>query len=97
LLDGLVYYILISNLILCLAAFGFLISIWYRLRQTKWLILGYFFLFILFYWLDRLVFYQSKDFFRLPFGIVLQIVIGSVLLFGLSRKSVKAYFGESDA
>lgn len=94
LLDGLVYYILASNLILSLTAVGVLIAIWYRLRQTKWLIWSYFSLFIFFYWFDRLVLFQSRGYFRLPFAIILQTVAGLVLLVGLNRKTVKAYFGE---
>jgi hypothetical protein len=94
LLDGLVYYILASNLILSLIAIGVLTAIWFHLRQTRWLIWSYFFSFILFYWLDRMVFFQSRDDYRLPFVIVFQIVIGLVLWLGLSRKSVKGYFGE---
>jgi len=94
LLDGLVYYILASNLILSLIAIGVLTAIWFRLLQTRWLIWSYFLSFIFFYWLDRMVFFQSRDDYRLPFVIVLQIVIGLVLWLGLSRKSVKGYFGE---
>jgi len=97
LLDGLVYYILASNLILSLIAIGVLTAIWYRLRQTRWLIWSYFFFLIFFYWLDRILFFQSRDDYRLPFVIVLQIVIGLVLWLGLSRKSVKGYFGEPNA
>lgn len=97
LLDGLAYYILVSNLILSLAAIGVLTAIWYRLRRTRWLIMSYFSLFVFFYWLDRLMFFQSLDYFRLPFVIVLQVLIGLVLLLGLNRKSVKVYFGESYA
>jgi hypothetical protein len=58
------------------------------------LIWSYFFWFVFFYWLDRLVFFQSQEPFRLPFVIVLQIVIGLILWLGLNRKSVKEYFGE---
>lgn len=94
LLDGLVYYILVSNLTLSMAAIGVLTAIWYRLRQTRWYIWSYFSLSIFFYWLNRLVLFQSRDNFRLPFMIGLQIVTGLVLLLGLSRKSMKVYFGE---
>lgn len=93
LLDGLVYYILVSNLILSLAAIGVLVAIWYRLRQTRWLIWSYFSLFVFFYWLDRWMFFQSQDYYHLPFVIVLQIATGLALLLGLSRKSVKVYLG----
>ena len=94
LLGDLVYYILVSNLILSLTAIGVLTAIWYRLHRTRLLIWSYFFWFVFFYWLDRLVFFQSQEPFRLPFVIVLQIVIGLILWLGLNRKSVKEYFGE---
>jgi len=91
-----VFYILMTNVLLFFAALAALFAIWFRLRTTKWFILAYVALFIGFYWLDRLYFFQSRDFYRLPFGIGLQILIGLIFWFGLNRKSIKAYFGESN-
>lgn len=96
-LGNVVYYVFVSNLILLLAAIGVLLVIWFRSRAARWYILGYVFLFILFYWLDRIAFFQTSGFMRLPFGIGFQLLIGLVLYIGLSRKSVKVYFGEINA
>lgn len=97
LLGNVSYYILFSNLALFLAAVGVLIAIWFRYRKAKWSVLGYFLLFVSFNWIDRLVFFQTKDFTHLPFVIGFQILIGLIIYLGLGRKSVKAYFGESNA
>ncbi|MFN3309399.1 MAG: hypothetical protein ACK44E_09345 [Anaerolineales bacterium] len=97
LLGRIAYYVLFSNLVLGLAAVGVLIAIWFRYRKAKWSVLGYFLLFIFLNWLDRLVFFQTKDFIRLPFVIGFQILMGMTVYLGLERKSVKAYFGESNA
>ncbi|PWH20325.1 MAG: hypothetical protein DDG59_00655 [Anaerolineae bacterium] len=93
-IGNLLYYVLFSNLALSLVAMGVLIAIWVRLHQAKWLILGYFSLFLLFYWLDRLVFFQDDKFIRFPFAVAFQIVMASVLWLGLRCKSVRLYFGE---
>ncbi|MCS6907386.1 MAG: hypothetical protein RML93_05820 [Anaerolineales bacterium] len=91
-----IYYILFSNFLLWLAALSVLVAIWRRLRAARWVITGYVLLFVLIYWLDRLVFFQSIDSYRWPFGVASQIVIGLLLWIGLTRKSVRAYFGEGD-
>jgi hypothetical protein len=95
LLGDLVFYVFFTNLVLWFAAIGVLIAIWYRLRSAKWLIFGYLFLFIFFYWLDRLAFFAQKDYFRIPFAMAFQVLIGVIIYLGLSRNSVKAYFGET--
>lgn len=96
-LGNLVYYVLLTNLTLSIAALGVLVAIWFRFRKAKSFIIGYILLFVLFYWLDQFVFFANKEYYRLPFRIGFQVVIGLVLTYGLSRKSVKAYFGEIHA
>ncbi len=97
LVGNIALYILVSNLLLLLAALGVLIGFWSRSKKARWFLLGYYILFLAFYWLDRLAFFQNKDFTRLPFGIGFQLLIGLFIVFGISRKSVKAYFGEINA